>query len=76
MKRLDMLKDYRSMSEKELQALVTDLRLKIVKLKTAIKNGEEKNTSSLGQLKKSLARALSITTENSKSEKTKKGSEE
>ena len=76
MKSLDLLKDYRSMSEKELQALVADLRQKVSAQKIAVKLGADSNSSKLGTLKKTLARALTILTEKQAEGTAKQGGEE
>lgn len=76
MKSLDLLKDYRSISEKELQAVIVDLRQKVSSQKIASKLREDNNVSKLGNLKRNLAQALTIMTEKQNEVIAKKGSED
>jgi ribosomal protein L29 len=76
MKTLDLLKNYRSMSEKELQTVITDLRQKVSSQKIAAKLKEENNVAKLGILKKTLAQALTVITEKQNENAVKKGSED
>ena len=76
MKSLDLLKDYRAMSGKALQALVADLRQQVSAQKIAVKLDKYSNSSNLFTLKKTLARALTILTEKQAEGTAKQGGEE